>query len=278
VNGHFRAMGSEVNWSAEEPVGQVLECWFEEVEACCSRFRDDSELSLLNRDEREEVEISPLLQEVLDSATAAYELSSGRVDPTILDALEAAGYDRDLSSARRTAIAPPPARYAWRDVVVGKGLVRRPRGLKIDLGGIAKSWTAWKALDFIEGHCFIDAAGDLALRGLWPVGVEHNGDLVTSLAVEDGGVATSGVDRRRWAGGHHIIDPLTRFPVASDVVAATVIADDTQTAETVARTIVLLGMWQGLGWAESLSGVRGALATTTLGVTLAIPSTKGVLA
>jgi hypothetical protein len=46
----------------------------------------------------------------------------------------------------------------------------------------------------------------------------------------------------------------------------------------VARTIVLLGMWHGLGWAESLSGVHGALATTTRGVTLAIPSTKGVLA
>jgi FAD:protein FMN transferase len=278
VNGSFRAMGSDMKWSAQDDLGPALGCFFEVVEACCSRFRDDSELSMLNRDEREVVEISPLLQEVLESAAAAYELSAGLVDPTILDALEAAGYDRDLPSARRTALTPPPHRYDWRDVVIDNGVIRRPPDLKIDLGGIAKSWTAWKALDLAEGDCYIDAGGDIALRGSWLVGVEHNGALVTSLEVEDGGVATSGIDRRKWAGGHHIIDPRTRRPVVSDVVAATVVANDAMTAETVARTIVLLGMWQGLGWAESVVGVRGALVTTTRDVTVAIPATKEVLA
>ena len=133
-------------------------------------------------------------------------------------------------------------------------------------------------MELAEGDCYIDAGGDLALRGPWLVGVEHNGVVVTSLEVEDGGVATSGVDRRRWAGGHHIIDPGTCLPVVSDVVAATVVANDAMTAETVARTIVLLGMWQGLGWAESVAEVRGALVTTTHGLTVAIPSTKEVLA
>jgi thiamine biosynthesis lipoprotein len=278
VNGCFRAMGSDMKWSAEKDLRPALGCFFEVVEACCSRFRDDSELSMLNRDEHEVVEISSLLQEVLESAAGAYELSAGLVDPTILDALEAAGYDRDLSSARRTALSPPARTYDWRNVVVGEGVVRRPPGLKIDLGGVAKSWTARKALDLAEGDCYIDAGGDLALRGSWLVGVEHGGGAITSLEVEDGGVATSGVDRRRWAGGHHIIDPFTRRPVVSDVIAATVVADDALTAETVARTIVLLGMWQGLGWAESVAGVRGALATTTRGLTVAIPSTKEVLA
>ncbi|MDP9234647.1 MAG: FAD:protein FMN transferase, partial [Actinomycetota bacterium] len=82
MNGSFRAMGSDMKWSAQDDLGPALGCFFEVVEACCSRFRDDSELSMLNRDEREVVGISPLLQEVLESAAGAYELSAGLVDPT----------------------------------------------------------------------------------------------------------------------------------------------------------------------------------------------------
>ena len=276
--GTFRAMGSDVKWSGGADCGARLERWFEEVESCCSRFRDDSELSRLNRNPAGEVTVSPLLRRVLAAAQQAHELSGGHVDPTILDALEAAGYDRDLPFARRAPLPPPTASRDWTDVVLLDRSIRRPPGLRIDLGGIAKSWTAWNALDLLEGPCFVDAAGDIALRGPWVVGVEHDGDVVTALAVDGGGVATSGTDRRRWTGGHHIIDPATRAPAKTDVVAATVIADDTPTAETVARTIVLLGAWHGLGWAESVTSVRGALASTTRGVTLALPSTKEVLA
>jgi thiamine biosynthesis lipoprotein len=277
-SGSFRAMGSYVTWCAECDSGNELRRWFEEVEQCCSRFRPESELSRLNRDPREEVEISSLLQDLFSATSRAHELSGGLVDPTILDALEAAGYDRDLPVARRRPRRPPPNTHSWVDVVSKGNSVMRPPGLRIDLGGIAKSWTAASALELVEGRAFVDAAGDVAVRGLWTVQVEHGGEHVTALAVEDGGVATSGVDRRKWKDGHHIIDPSTRRPARTDVVAATVVADSATTAETVARTILLMGSWEGLGWAESVEGVRGAIATTSRDVTLAIPTTAKVLA
>ena len=54
--------------------------------------RLDSELSELNR--RGTLPVGPELLEVVDLALAARERTSGRFDPTVHDALVAAGYDR----------------------------------------------------------------------------------------------------------------------------------------------------------------------------------------
>ncbi|HEU4481275.1 MAG TPA: FAD:protein FMN transferase, partial [Actinomycetota bacterium] len=157
------------------------------------------------------------------------------------------------------------------------GAIRRPPGLRLDLGGVAKGWTASRALEAVPGTACIDAGGDIALRGAWGVAVEHDGRPVAHLTLEDCGVATSGIDRRRWSDGHHIIDPSTQRPAVTDVLAATVVASTTASAEAIARTIVVLGAWDGLGWAESVDDVRGALLTTSAGATISIARTKEVL-
>ena len=44
----FKAMGTDVEAWCPDDRGQELRDWFEEVEQACSRFRLDSELSLIN--------------------------------------------------------------------------------------------------------------------------------------------------------------------------------------------------------------------------------------
>jgi FAD:protein FMN transferase len=273
--GGFRAMGSNVSWWGERDVSRELMALFERVEACCSRFREESELSRINKDPTRSVTVSPLLAEMLVTADRAHHLSAGKVDPTVLPAVRAAGYDKDLAAATKKVGGSTPV-PGWGSVSFDSQSLDRPPGTEIDLGGIAKGWTARAALD-IQGALLVDAAGDIAARGRWTVAVEHGGASVAGLIVEDCGVATSGVDRRSWANGHHLIDPATGSPAVTDVLAATVVAGDLTVAETVARTVVLMGAWNGLGWAEALSDVQGALVTTVDGVTLSFPRTRGML-
>ncbi|MBK5227133.1 MAG: FAD:protein FMN transferase [Actinobacteria bacterium] len=273
--GRFRAMGSDISWWGTRDLSRDLEDLFERVEACCSRFRDDSELTRINDALALSVPISPLMAEMLETADRAYQLSEGRVDPTVLAAVRAAGYDRDLNLASKKSRGSRTV-PGWDSVSLDDNSVRRPPGVGIDLGGIAKGWTARAALE-VPGARLVDAAGDIAARGRWVVDVKHGGDRVAGLTVEDCGVATSGIDRRRWADGHHLIDPATGSPAETDVLAATVVAEDLRVAETVARSVVLMGAWHGLGWAESLPEVRGALVTTTEGMTLSFPRTQEVL-
>jgi thiamine biosynthesis lipoprotein len=63
------------------------------VEAACSRFRPDSELSRLPADGRP-VKVGALLAELVAAALLAARRTDGDVDPTLGDALAAAGYDR----------------------------------------------------------------------------------------------------------------------------------------------------------------------------------------
>ncbi|HET7482099.1 MAG TPA: FAD:protein FMN transferase [Actinomycetota bacterium] len=275
MNGTFRAMGSTITWWGESDIGPRLAAWFERVEAGCSRFRASSELCLLNAAESETVRVSPVMERVLRAADDAYLTSEGLVDPTLLGAVEAAGYDRTFEEASKQPRRPPtPA--AWSDVIVGRGCVTRPPGVRIDLGGVAKGWTAWSALDLFEGEGLVDAGGDIALRGTWKIDVTHDGMHVTDLVVNDCGVATSGVDRRRWTGGHHIIDPRTSIPAVTDVIAATVVATTTMVAETVARSIVIRGGIEGLEWADGLPDVKWAAVTTLERSTIALDKAEVV--
>ena len=66
-----------------------------------------------------------------------------------------------------------------------------------------------------------------------------------TLAVRRGGVATSGRDRRHWRCGseerHHLIDPTTGRPSASDLLRVTVAAGTATEAEVLAKSLFLAG-------------------------------------
>src|SRR5260370_6096523 len=62
-----------------------------------SRFREDSELSLLNASPDRDVAVSPLLTQAIAAALRGAELSCGAVDPTIGSAIPLARYDADLA-------------------------------------------------------------------------------------------------------------------------------------------------------------------------------------
>ncbi|HEY5010936.1 MAG TPA: FAD:protein FMN transferase, partial [Acidimicrobiales bacterium] len=70
--------------------------WLDAIDAACNRFRDDSELSQLNESHGACTAISPILELALAAALHCAEVTDDLVDPTVLPALLALGYDRDF--------------------------------------------------------------------------------------------------------------------------------------------------------------------------------------
>ena len=175
--------------------------WFAAWEQTLSRFRAESELSRLNASPGQLVAASPTLLRVVGVALWAARASDGLVAPTLLAALEAAGYDRDFDELRdrdgqrgtaaeeppgreaagvaastratRGTGAPsgaggpvPPCHAAWRAIVCDLGARRLglPPGARMDLGGVAKGWAADVAARRLGRHgpALVDASGDLA--------------------------------------------------------------------------------------------------------------------
>ncbi|HTG48615.1 MAG TPA: FAD:protein FMN transferase [Actinomycetota bacterium] len=268
----FRAMGTEIALLADdEQDGRVfasavaeVAAIFEREEQRFSRFRDDSELASVNRAGGGWIDVSQPFAEVVALALDGAAATAGLFDPTVLHALEAAGYDRTFaevrSGARGSLRAVPCGR--WREIEVRRGRIRLPEGVGLDLGGIAKGWTADRAAEAAAGAgltwAIVNAGGDLRVAGDAPaleVGVEDPDDRAQHLCtvrIDGGALATSSVTLRRWGPErHHVIDPRIGLPARSPVVQATVWAPTCAAAE-VAGTRALL---EGMPALEELAGV-----------------------
>ena len=120
------------------------------------------------------------------------------------------------------------------------------RGVRIDLGGIAKGFAVDRASELLApvGPSLVNAGGDIAATGEWIVGVDKEGEPL-ALALVDGALATSGRDRRRWLRDgeerHHLIDPSTGRPAESDLLRVTAFAATAVEAEVIAKTRFLVG-------------------------------------
>jgi len=223
------------------------EAEFHRLEQILSRFQPESELSALNR--RGRLRASPALREVVELAVQARARTEGRFDPTVHDALVAAGYDRSFEEVppEGTASAGPSPPCGGR-VSLRDGLVVLEPGYRLDLGGIAKGYAVDRACSLLAqaGSCLVNAGGDLAVCGSrsWPIGLETAGTPLT-LALERGAIATSGRDRRRWRRSgeerHHLIDPATGRPADVDLRSVTVVAGTAAEAEVLAKVMFLAG-------------------------------------
>jgi len=275
----FRAMGTSVELFVDAGDANAemdsAEAEFERLEQVMSRFRGDSELSRLN--EAGSLDVSIDLAEVIERALAARDRTDGMFDPTVHDAVVAAGYDRSFELLDdRPGEPTAPARVGGSVTIDrGTGHVALERGYRLDLGGIAKGWAADRALAVLSqaGPALVNAGGDIAAAGrVWPIAVEAAGGAIT-LGVEEGGLATSGRDRRAWVrdgeARHHLIDPVTGVPAKGDVRTVTVAAGCAAEAEVLAKTLFLAGDSRRALDEADLAGVPTVLLTSTGDVLLA---------
>jgi FAD:protein FMN transferase len=252
----FRAMGTEIELlvAAEEAerTFAAAEHEFHRLEALLSRFREDSELSRLNA--AGSLDAGPDLIRVVELALSARRRTGGRFDPTVHDALVAAGYDRSFELVASESDADPGVQHdrrrltAGHDVVVEGARIRLEPGVHLDLGGIGKGYASERAAEILAtaGPCLVNAGGDIATRGgAWTVGIDTAVEPLALQLCSSSALATSGRDRRRWRRGdrelHHLIDPSTGRPAENDLVRVTVVAGDAVDAEVAAKSLFLVG-------------------------------------
>jgi thiamine biosynthesis lipoprotein len=264
----FSALGTTVQISVTDPAAlrpavAAVEDELAAIDLACSRFRDDSELTALNRSSGQPFEAGPLLAEALAVALRAAELTGGDVDPTIGRALTGLGWDCDfsilVSRTERERFEVVPA-AGWRSIAMYDGIVEMPAGVEIDLGATAKAFAADRAaraasLASGDAGVLVNLGGDLAVAGAapdagWPVLVtdDHRAPLDApgqTVAVRGGGLATSSTTVRRWrAGGrehHHIVDPRTGLAAAEVWRTVSVAAGSCVDANTASTAAIVRG-------------------------------------
>jgi thiamine biosynthesis lipoprotein len=277
----FRAFGGAtcevlaVGCDLDEVSAAVAEVYA--FEARLTRFDERSELSEFNAAAGGTVAVSPLLEALLRAALDAHALTGGLVNAAVLRAVAAAGYDVSIERVRARKAnastsaspaadaAPLPPLPALLEVYAGSA--RLAPGWCVDLGGVAKGWLADRLCERL-GDAAVNLGGDLRAIGGGPDGAGWTVALCdgSNIAVRDAGVATSGTTSRRWAGGHHLIDPRTGRCAQTGLAAVTVVAATAFDAECLAKGALLAGDAGARTWAWA----RGAMRLATL-----LPSENG---
>lgn len=244
------------------------------MDQAASRFREDSELSLLNASPDRDVKISPLLAQAIAVALRGAELSGGAVDPTIGSAIRLAGYDTDFALVPvdgdqiRLYSERVPGWRALRFDLRSR-TVRLPHGVEIDLGATAKALTsdlaataAGRAID--GAGVLVSLGGDIAVAGEAPDGgwsIQASEDsaapideMEEAITITSGGIATSSTTVRRWIRGgvvlHHIIDPATGLPADSCWRTASVVAATCVDANIASTAAIVMGR-NAISWLEA---------------------------
>lgn len=246
-----------------------LEFWRDAIDRACNRFDPTSEISRLNRGDGV-LALSDTLRRALIAAQRASELSEGLCDPTILDSLEALGYDRDFDELGvledgPLSLAPAPG-FAALHFDPDEGTVQKTADWRIDLGASAKALLADLVAEDVAptGGVIVEIGGDVCAKGHgadgpWVVGIaltlRITGD-EPRIALENGAVATSSNGVRTWRRGDtvvgHIIDPRTGRSAQSPYAAATVIDTNCVGANAFATAAILWG--EDAGWHIAQAG------------------------
>jgi len=265
----FAALGTtaEVYTADDAALARAVELLEDElaaIDVACSRFRPDSEISLLHERAGRPVRVSRLLARALAVSLDAARATDGLVDPTVGTAVRRLGYDQDFALVAPDSDQPPRPPVAapgWWRVALDEQerFALLPRGIDLDLGATAKALAADLAAARIsaETGCgvLVNLGGDLRVAGQAPPGgwllrvcddhaaaPDQAGPMVT---VESGAVATSSTTVRSWrrAGRqlHHVVDPRTGDVAAAVWRTVTVAAATCVEANTATTAALVLG-------------------------------------
>lgn len=261
-----------------------------------SDYDPQSELSQLNRTagQGQAVPISDDLWAVLEHGEQLARQSSGAFDVTV------GPYVKLWRRARRLHLLPSAQQIEKAKSAVGYARLQLDarqqtahltvRGMRLDLGGIAKGYAADEALRALKAegvaHALVDAGGDIVLgdpppdKPGWRIGVaplEAGATPKRFYLLSRMAVATSGdafqyveIDGRRYS---HLVDPRTGFGLIMRS-SVTVFAPCGMAADALASAVSVLGPERGLPLIEATCRAAAIIVQAEDGRTKEIESRR----
>jgi thiamine biosynthesis lipoprotein len=224
------------------------------------------------------VQVSPEVLRVIRRAEEISKASEGYFDISIGPLLDLWGFEGNggrIPGEGEIKEAIHSVNYRSIHVDEGSSTIKlNGKGMRIDLGGIAKGYAVDRAFELLKSrgyrNAIVNAGGDVRVggrkpQGPWVIGIQDPRDRSQVMATFDAGeiaVATSGdyeryfvVDGRRY---HHLLNPFTGFP-ARHFRSVTILTRDALSADGLSTAVFVMGPKRGLRLIEAMEGVEGLI-------------------
>jgi thiamine biosynthesis lipoprotein len=243
------------------------------IENLMSKYKPDSEISRLNQ--LGKLRLSPDTYYILKKAGEFWKISDGAFDATVGPLLDIWGFTRKhyrMPSAEKIKNALSLVGF---DKIIfddaNNSVKFKTKGMKIDLGGIAKGYAVDCAVKKLKekgvSSCLINAGGQVYALGdnfgrPWNVAIRNPraNSVVDYLKLKDRAVSTSGDYEQYFIKAKHryshIFNPKTGYPADSGVISVTVVAPDGLTADALSTSIFILGKTRGQDLAKKFPDVK----------------------
>ena len=231
------------------------------LEALWSRFIGTSDIAMLALAGGQAVQVATETIELVEQMLQAHFATEGFFDPTLMAALNEAGYLKSRVNDDISVLPVAGGSSALSDVRIDHETneITLPAGMSLDPGGIGKGMAAdliaRDLMDMGVQGVSISMGGDVALAGTpddgdnWVVniGAPHDyTEVIDTVRLRAGGVATSTLAARTWDTDgehrHHVIDPRTQKPVSVTPIStlqASVVAGSAAWAEAFATALTV---------------------------------------
>lgn len=153
------------------------------------------------------------------------------------------------------------------------------QGMMIDLGGVAKGYTADVISDILteEGvkSAIIDLGGNIFAHGLkvdgstWRIGIQNpfsdRGDIIGTITVKNKSIVTSGIYERYIEKDgikyHHILSPKTGYPYENEIAGITIISDKSSDGDALSTSVFAMGIEEGMKFVNTQEGIDAIFVT-----------------
>jgi thiamine biosynthesis lipoprotein len=259
-----------------------------EYEKVYSRTLETSEVYKLNHGTLEKAEgekysykISDKTADILKKSLYYSNLSGGKFDVTIEPITSQWNFiSENAVIPEKSDLEAALPFVDYKNLILGDNTVTfRKEGMGIDLGAIAKGYIADRVKDYLLDQgvksAMINLGGNVLAVGKKPggeafkVGIQKpfagRNELVAAMEIEDKSVVSSGIYERYIMKDdnfyHHIIDPSTGYPYKSDLVAVTIVSNESVDGDGLSTTCFALGLEKGMELIESLEDTYAIFIT-----------------
>ncbi len=250
----------------------AIDSLFDVVDRSLSLYNPNSLISRINRNETDSVDA--LIADCIKVAHGISETSGGLYDITIKPLTQAYGFaeGKPTKSPNLDSLLPI---IGYKKISVQNGrLVKSDPRMQLDLNSIAQGATSdiiSRYLDSqgIKEYLVVTGGGEIYCKGLnangepWRVGIDRpyegnivpGQDLQTVIGVSDKGLATSGNYRKFYINEDgdkvvHTVNPITGKCVISNLLSATVVAENATLADAYGTMFMVLGLNESIKFLE----------------------------